>query len=377
MNINYYTALQKTSWQQLLPNEDITNSHRSLRFSKFFDPKSVVPRITRTKLTIYTIGEDLAAKLFYTDILQRYATGRFNYVIEHRHRLCHSCCNKEMSKQLAPMHDIPCLAVFGVRKFRKVANATDIIKCNYPRCKNMIVGDESCRFDEPDVRMYYTTHMEGKGYLPLGPRIDSWASFQRIQRDPLFYVIPASKRKYAFNAIFSLTSRSRKGLARLLDAYITKLPIYKMISEEFSLNADDPNTPQLHSEEYMKVALDSTFTLAPAGHNPECYRLYEAVEAGSIPILLRGEMQAWGNLGGKCRGSLSEWIDAPLVVLDSWDELYPRVRELLSDPKALDEMQINLRLWYDAHMSRVVSNFEDFMIMSYPKGVGKVNATYS
>ena len=35
----------------------------------------------------------------------------------------------------------------------------------------------------------------------------------------------------------------------------------------------------------FSLLLDSTFTLCPAGHNPECYRMYEAAEAGSIPIV--------------------------------------------------------------------------------------------
>ena len=353
--------------------------HRSLRFSKFFDPKSVVPRITRTKLTLYMVGRDMKeGTMFKTDILQRYATGRFNYVIEHTSQLDHAC-NKEISKQIAPRHDIPCLAIFFPRPAKQIT--TNLIRCNFPRCKVMIMADETCRWPGSDVREFYTTDkkFEGKGYLPLGPRIDSWTSFQKIQEDPLFHITPVSKRKYAFNAIFSKsTSSSRARLANVLEneGDYDNLSIYKAIAEQWYMAADNPNTPQLHTSEYMKILLDSVFTLSPAGHNPECYRLYESVEAGSIPIMLRDDMHAHGS-GGKCKGSLYEWFDAPIVVLDSWDELYPRVRELMADLQALDMMQIKLRLWYDDYMSKVVSNFEDFMIMSYPKGVGKVNATYS
>jgi len=34
----------------------------------------------------------------------------------------------------------------------------------------------------------------------------------------------------------------------------------------------------LSSDEYVDVLSKSIFTLNPAGHNPECYRMYEAIE---------------------------------------------------------------------------------------------------
>mmetsp|Transcript_9339 Transcript_9339/g.34253 ORF Transcript_9339/g.34253 Transcript_9339/m.34253 type:complete len:124 (+) Transcript_9339:578-949(+) len=42
----------------------------------------------------------------------------------------------------------------------------------------------------------------------------------------------------------------------------------------------------LGQEDYQKLLLDSMFTLSPSGHSPECYRQYEAVDAGSIPVIV-------------------------------------------------------------------------------------------
>ncbi len=36
----------------------------------------------------------------------------------------------------------------------------------------------------------------------------------------------------------------------------------------------------LEPDRYQKALLDSRFTLSPAGHNAECFRTWEALEAG-------------------------------------------------------------------------------------------------
>jgi hypothetical protein len=57
----------------------------------------------------------------------------------------------------------------------------------------------------------------------------------------------------------------------------------------------------MNTDDYMQVVLDSVFTLSPAGHNPECFRLYEAMEAGSIPILTNDDMRGVCDLGRDLR----------------------------------------------------------------------------
>lgn len=348
-----------------IPPPDV---YRSLRFSRFFDPKSIVPHVNSTTLTIYLVGpgnNPARDSLFMSDTLQRYATGRLNYIIRPSAPLTHSC--SDTSQPLTLYRNAPCLAVFNPKRLgRKMG--PEMVKCNYPLCKTMLTNDEYCSSSEGDVRGYFSNIVNiGKGYLPLGPRIDSWKSFQKIQESPLFFMTPASERKYAFNAIFSeSTSSSRAELAQIIDERQDKseLSIFKSIAKEWNSRPNDPATDQLPTADYMEVLLDSVFTLAPAGHNPECFRIYEAVEAGSIPIIL----QSYTNeiySKTRCRGSLHDWSDAPMVMLGTWDELYPKVADLMTDLEALDEMQIRLRLWYDEYMGSVVSTFENFMIQSY------------
>jgi len=83
---------------------------------------------------------------------------------------------------------------------------------------------------------------------------------------------------------------------------------------------------------------------------------------GSIPVITKTHLL---NAPAQCKEFLLHWNDAPIVVLDSWDRLYPRIEKLMADPDRIDRMQVELRLWYNDYMNGVVGEFEDYMIDSY------------
>ena len=90
--------------------------------------------------------------------------------------------------------------------------------------------------------------------------------------------------------------------------------------------------------------------------------MFEAVEAGSIPVLVKDDLYATTYAGGACLEPLQHWRDAPILVLDSWDDLYPTVERLLGDMAALDKVQRDLRAWYEGYMRKIVRDFEDFLM---------------
>ena len=180
--------------------------------------------------------------------------------------------------------------------------------------------------------------------------------------------MPPSKRRYAFNAIFSRsTNRRREHLANVIESQhgMSNLPIFTTMAKQWStFYADDQQTEQLNTDDYVKVLLDSVFTLAPAGGSPECFRMFEAVEAGSIPIFAKHDIDTTAR---KCKGSLDHWLDAPVVILEVWDDLFPTVEKLMGDLRALDEMQVKLQQWYVDYMRRAVGGLEDFLVESNVK----------
>lgn len=125
-------------------------------------------------------------------------------------------------------------------------------------------------------RIQLRSRMPNKGYLPLGPRLDSWLSYQRIASsdpNPNFEPMPPSKRKYAFNAIFSQsTDRGRAQLARIINNQRSShgnLTIFTTMAKQWVADVNSARSKQLDTDHYVTVLLDSVFTLSPAGHNPE------------------------------------------------------------------------------------------------------------
>ena len=335
---------------------------------------------TVTTITVYLVQRgdskhtiiNHAMSAFRTDVLHQYGSGRLKFAIQEDPK-----CNRECTNSEEPHPSIilaPCLAVTSL-----TACDYEHLKCTYPQCKTMITNDEMCdAISLPfDVWQYYTTNEPQQGYLPLGPRWDSWLSFQKIQQEggqDQFVISPSSERKLAFNAIFSQsTNLERQKLANTIEAgnYTLSLPVFSSMAKEWSRDVNSNSTDQLYTDDYMRVVLDSVFTLSPAGHNPECFRIYEAVVAGSIPILARDDLygshhptltRQYRDLPHPCAGAMVHWFGAPIVVLDSWDDLYTTVKRLLADPAGLDNLQRKLRHWYDEYMRGAVAKFEDVLL---------------
>lgn len=114
----------------------------------------------------------------------------------------------------------------------------------------------------------------------------------------------------------------------------------------------------------MSIVSESIFTLSPGGHHPECYRIYEAIEAGSIPVLVKSDLIIESKDQHPCIGALNHWVNSPaILVLDKWSDLYPTMDQLMNGPKhVLDDMQNNMRVWYEEYMKRTVERFEDFVL---------------
>ena len=96
--------------------------------------------------------------------------------------------------------------------------------------------------------------------------------------------------------------------------------------------------------------MDSIFTLSPSGHNPETFRLYEAAEAGSIPIVDNTNAL---NSEIACNDPWRPFIDsgAPFVWIQNWDNIESILQQLHAEGHAaLEIRQRQLRSWYSHSM---------------------------
>ena len=67
-------------------------------------------------------------------------------------------------------------------------------------------------------------------------------------------------------------------------------------------------TGRVSFKKYMQGMAESKFALSPPGDSPDCYRTWESLLAGSIPILIRSHVD-----------SLYEGL--PVLIIDKWEEL--------------------------------------------------------
>jgi len=353
-------------------------NHRSLSLSQIFDPiidpKSLVPRtgfpVPKKTMTMkiyllptrHGIGRTPSLSIFKTDILQRYGSGRFDFVVQDVASCGNTCANLENQLVATDQYQTPCLVVTD----DNVKCPSLQIRCNYPLCKTMRIGDEYCkdrRFF--DVRSYYSSGLKVPGYLPLGPRLDAWTSLQQHGRNPDFSIKSASKRRYAFNAIFSKdTNQGRSQLAGIIEKEngMSNMTNFIHVAEKWNRDPNDPRTEQLNTDKYTEVLLDSVFTLSPAGHNPECYRLFETVEAGSIPVMVKDDLHVTHKGMHNCIDALVRWYSAPMVVLDSWDHLFATLTLMMDDVEWVNKLQAELRLWYNDEMQQNIWEFEDVVM---------------
>jgi hypothetical protein len=75
--------------------------------------------------------------------------------------------------------------------------------------------------------------------------------------------------------------------------------------------------------------------------NPESFRIYEAFEAGSIPVITTLKHNPSFNFIDNVLGP-----NAPILILDDWKSAESRMKELSSDPVKLDEFQQRMVIWW-------------------------------
>jgi len=311
-----------------------------------------LPTSSKKPVTVYVFGTrgKRAQSMFYSKHMDRFGSGDVEYILEERD----DCKHRHSEK--APPQDAPCLALnFWANRD---CSYGDMIR-HYSTCKTMLVADEWCADNRYDAKGYYTSTQADKPFLPLGPRYDSWEAFGALMNETKSIIPASSQRKYAFNAIFSKsTSAGRALLEKVIQKEGDSLSSFVQIAPKWRADPNNPRNELADSTTYMKTLLESTFTLSPSGHNPECYRLFEAVEAGSIPVIALDK----DYREHACKDSLSHWLNAPIVIVESWNEVMPTLQRMLEHPGELDKRQADLRAWYDKFMCSTVTNFESFLL---------------
>ena len=123
----------------------------------------------------------------------------------------------------------------------------------------------------------------------------------------------------------------------------------------------------LDAGKYRRTLHDSMFTLCPRGANAETRRVYEALEAGSIPIVeaaavgpAAGGGAGAGGAAPQCADSLQPLKEsgAPVIFVRNWANLPALLERETADRARLNRRQAALLSWYAGFKTKAVDAFE-------------------
>ncbi len=119
--------------------------------------------------------------------------------------------------------------------------------------------------------------------------------------------------------------------------------------EPFCTNCDIP----LPFQDYLAEMARHKFALSPRGWGPDCYRTWEALYVGTIPIVKRNQ---FGTLFESCEFTSTSsqldqlYKDLPILIIDDWTELTQeflesKYNEITS--RTYDIRKLHIDFWFD------------------------------
>ena len=206
-------------------------------------------------------------------------------------------------------------------------------------------------------------------YWPLGPSVEHGFPSRLPERER--EGVDLEERALLLNLMVSITQEKSTRMQAWMVArdLCSRLPpsrcylhnndfVYKVVTA-----IDGFTSLSLHSlpvfanpteTEYLPLLLNSTFTLCPSGKNPEQYRIWEALMAGSIPIIERPHFPSKPELNPaygatmRCTDSdvhrVLRKYHAPVLYLEDWRQLPQLISRLSSSD--IVKLRRELRLWF-------------------------------
>jgi len=151
-----------------------------------------------------------------------------------------------------------------------------------------------------------------------------------------------ARRPYLWSTVGAAGKGSRPDMLKAL------LPL----TPHFAHITDRGNVGRISKEEYAQILRDSIFVPSPMGNvNLECFRMYEALECGAIPILeKRIGLDYFTHLLG----------EHPMPSFTNWRKAARFVEAIRNDRAALDRLQLKCFQWWIDYKSRLHDRISDF-----------------
>ncbi len=251
------------------------------------------------------------------------------------------------------LHTVPRRLVLGVKDqdFGGVKASTGDEHCRY-----LVKAEDSSA--RTAFRQYFTSEFKDETtWLALGPRFE-WAPVEPHEIKPL------SQREHTFSFQGSITSDSRsklveeftkvrtikthpwikKGVLKFSSKYSKYIVVDRDHQKEKKETKNLIVRPNyVAPQTYRATMLDTVFAFIPSGMSSESFRLYEAIDAGAIPVFALDS--SYTHV--RCKDSFEPFFrsGAPFITLTEWKKAPRILGKLLHDKAALDKMQRDLFEW--------------------------------
>lgn len=161
---------------------------------------------------------------------------------------------------------------------------------------------------------------------------------------------PASQRKYLWSFIGHLEKSSRPDMVKALSRLE---PHFLFATDGIRGIPAFPARRAMYSSEYSEVLAQSAFSPCPMGNvNLESFRIYEALECGSIPIVERRmTLDYFANLLG----------DHPIPTVRSWFEAQRLICRMIENPDEIDAVQDRCSKWWNDYKRRYSESVGRFL----------------
>ena len=156
--------------------------------------------------------------------------------------------------------------------------------------------------------------------------------------DPIKDNINILKRNYKWSFLGTTHGSSRYDL---LNKHKNIMPNFINLTEDFS------GKKSMDTNDYYKILNNSIFAPIPHGYfHPETYRLYEALEAGCIPII-ENPFQFFDNF----------LPNNPLPSVNSWEDSSTIIKKYLENKKDIETLENKINDWWTQHKENLKETF--------------------
>jgi hypothetical protein len=164
----------------------------------------------------------------------------------------------------------------------------------------------------------------------------------------------ATSRTYLWSFVGEISKSSRPDMAKALkgvEPHFLYAP--ETVPGYVFLNKVDGVPKRLPPEQFSNILFQSTFSPCPMGNvHIECFRFYESLECGSIPIVeKRWSMDYYRELLG----------DHPIPTVKSWQEARQLIESLIDKPDKINELQESIVTWWSTYKTRYQAEVAEFI----------------